>query len=52
MEKKEPTNMDLFQCLLELSKRLFDQKKITKLLLVISIMNLLLNLIQMILIVV
>lgn len=52
MEKKEPTNIDIFQCILELSKRLFDQKKITIWLIVISIINLLLCLIQMILIVV
>ena len=52
MKRKEPTNNDLFQSLLVLSRRLFDQKKITIWLIVISIANLLINLIQMILIVV
>ncbi len=50
---KEPTNWDNYQCILNLSKRFFKQEKTTKLLLVISsvnlLLNLLLNLIQMLL---
>ena len=35
----EPTNWNLYECLLSLSVRMFKQQKITKLLLVISILN-------------
>lgn len=49
-DNKEPTNWDIYQCILDLSNRLFNQRKITICLIVISIINLLLCLIQMILV--
>lgn len=48
-EEKNPTNWDIYQCIFNISNRLFVQEKITKWILVISLINLLLNLIQMLL---
>ena len=43
----EPTNLDLYECLLSLSIRIFKQQKITKKVLVISILNLILTILSL-----